>query len=194
MSLINDALKRAREQAPEETPPSAAEDPAMTPATHATRSPQWPLVVVPALLVGVIGVAVWFFWSASNSMGLTARALTSRTVSAREEPPAESSHPAGGSNSSIAATATPAGAVIPPAVTNTAALTAPTATAPPVPKPAAPTLKLQAIFYRPAHPTAIISSKTVSRGDTIHGARVLRIDRESVALWVNGQTNVLTMP
>ena len=67
-----------------------------------------------------------------------------------------------------------------------------TPTAAPAP-PSAPQLKLQGIFYRLNHSTALISGKTVGAGEMILGVRVLKIDRQSVTLEWNGQTNVLTM-
>jgi hypothetical protein len=83
------------------------------------------------------------------------------------------------------------GADTPQAATNTALTTE---TASPVLPPPKPPLKLQAIFYRARNPSAVINSKTVFRGDKVADAKVLAIDRESVTLWVNGQTNVLTLP
>lgn len=57
-----------------------------------------------------------------------------------------------------------------------------------------PALKLQGIFYRSNNPSAMINSKTVFRGDTLEGVRVVTITRSSVTLEFAGQTKVLTLP
>ena len=59
------------------------------------------------------------------------------------------------------------------------------------PPPPPPNLKLQAIFYHPNNPSVIISGKTLFRGDSIRGARILAIDKESVTLDDGGQQKVL---
>ncbi len=59
--------------------------------------------------------------------------------------------------------------------------------------PAAPTYKLQGIFYTASNPSAVIDGKTLSRGDTIRGAKVIAIERGSVALEVDGTTRILRL-
>lgn len=70
-----------------------------------------------------------------------------------------------------------------------------TALAAPSAIPAAPPreLKLQGIFYRLKHPTALIDGRVVSIGDEIEGYHVARIDRGTVKLIAAGQTNTLTL-
>jgi hypothetical protein len=70
-----------------------------------------------------------------------------------------------------------------------------TNTAPPAepapPKPAP--LKLQAILYNRAHPSAQISGKTLFIGDRIGAFRLVAVDTESATLVGGGQTNVLSL-
>jgi hypothetical protein len=225
MSLINDALKRARQAAPPPVPaPASAPD--MTPI-ESRRPPQWPLVAVPVLLLGVVVVAVWFFWHASQISRQFLAAQTQTRVAAREETkaskasepstpenpeqrgpaeqafvtstpqarptPASSTAAPTGTVSSSPANGAASGATTSAAFAPTNAVSVTLSAAGPL-KPATPPLKLQAIFYRPNNATAVINSKAVRRGDKISEARVLQIGRESVTLWINGQTNVLTLP
>lgn len=57
-----------------------------------------------------------------------------------------------------------------------------------------PTLRLQAIFYRPSGASAVINGRTLFRGDRIDGARVTAISRDSVTLQGADGTRVLTLP
>jgi hypothetical protein len=65
-----------------------------------------------------------------------------------------------------------------------------TEAAPPKPAP----LRLQAIVYNPARPSAVISGKTLFLGDRIGEFRVVAISQESVSLAGGGQTNILNLP
>ena len=53
--------------------------------------------------------------------------------------------------------------------------------------------RLQGIFYRTSGASALIDAETVFIGDTVAGARVTAIDRASVTLERDGQTQVLTL-
>ena len=53
--------------------------------------------------------------------------------------------------------------------------------------------KLQAIFFAPGHTTAIISGKTVRAGDSIKGFRIASISQNSATLVSRTQTNVMTL-
>lgn len=56
-----------------------------------------------------------------------------------------------------------------------------------------PALKLQGIFYRLSHPTALINGKTLAVGEMVSGARVVKIERQEVTLDRDGQKIVLTL-
>jgi hypothetical protein len=201
MSLINDALKRAKQTQP--LPPPVAAGPAMTPVENQHRRP-WPVIVVPVLLLAVVIVATWFFWSAvkasrqgsitGNHTKVAARERDSGADAAASPPNDLTDHSSSSSNGRPTAVAgvKANGADAAQSAATNAVPTTETASAV-LPPPKAP-FKLQAIFYRAKNPSAVINSKTVFRGDKVADAKVLAIDRESVTLWVNGQTNVLTLP
>lgn len=56
-----------------------------------------------------------------------------------------------------------------------------------------PNLKLQGIYYRLNNPSVLINGRTLFVGDRIEGARVVKIERQSVTLEVNGQQKVLEL-
>jgi hypothetical protein len=56
-----------------------------------------------------------------------------------------------------------------------------------------PTLKLQAIFYRPANPSVMINGSTYFSGEEFKGLKVLAIEPQRVTVQWNGQTRVLTL-
>jgi hypothetical protein len=60
----------------------------------------------------------------------------------------------------------------------------------PISKPAP---KLQAVVYDPKRPSAIISGKSVFKGDKVGEFSVVGITQESVTLVGSGQTNVLVL-
>jgi hypothetical protein len=179
MSLINDALKRAKaaQQSAVTTPLQfRSADPNQKPR----RSP-WPRIIgVGVALVIVLGF-VKIFSSRQQPLQVEAKAvatdhgLTNETTSA----------PLAGS------------AVLPPAPKPTtlqprtqevAAAASPTAGEPP--KPLVP--RLQAVFYHPVRPSAMISGKSVFVGSKVGEFRVVAITRDSATLVSETQTNILT--
>jgi hypothetical protein len=69
-----------------------------------------------------------------------------------------------------------------------------TSAAPPVVEATFPVLKLQSIIFRLRAPSALINGEMLGVGETIEGARVVKIDRHTVTLEWKGQTNALTLP
>jgi cytoskeletal protein RodZ len=59
-------------------------------------------------------------------------------------------------------------------------------------RPALPTLR--GIYYNPSNPSAVLNSKTVYVGDHVSGFLVLEITLETVTVVKTGETNVLTLP
>jgi thioredoxin-related protein len=53
--------------------------------------------------------------------------------------------------------------------------------------------KLQGIVYSASHSSVLLDGKTCEEGDTVHGARVLKIARDKVTVEYQGQTMVLKM-
>jgi hypothetical protein len=173
MSLINEALKRAKDA--QQKSPAVAPGPQLRPAEPppalaANRSIGMTAPTIVILIV-VAGLAAW--WLARQKPG---------------EIPIEAK---------TTAPASPVTAPKPPVQPVAVAAAPPASTQPAVPAaPAMPVvapLKLRAIFYVPGRSTAIINSKTVRAGDIVRGFRVAVIDRTSATLVSATETNVMTL-
>jgi hypothetical protein len=161
MSLINDALKRAKEAQRKNTPPGAAP---LRPieAREEERDYRW---ILPVIVILLIVVAVFFIALSA------AKHTVKNIVAAPDISPAQTVEPARTS----APPMPPPGVIGPGAIIND------------TPKPA----RVQGIFYDSAHPWAIVSGKTVYVGDSVDGMRVADISRNSITLIGNGLTNKL---
>lgn len=212
MSLINDALRRAKHSQKPITPPEV---------THALRPVEstlvaqrnssnllLPLLIVVLLVAGglLIGIAL------SQRGGKAAL-----TVNAKQPPP-EAAQSSAQPVAPLPQTAPQRTAAVEPAprpvaqqlVTQpaprqTEAVAAPvveTAAAEiPSPQPVVaevvpvkpPLPVVRGIFYNPTRPSAVLNSKTAFVGDSVAGFRVLIITRDSVTVVNEGVTNVLTL-
>ena len=160
MSLINDALKRARQapprisQRPFPTLPAAVERPASVTS--------W---LIPAIVIVLIVAAIF-------SIGW---ALAHRSVQTLAMTPPASVVPAPQTATAVTApVGAPVAKTVPPVVV-----------APPVPPPTlnpADAPKLQGIFYSPTAPAAIVDGKTVRPGDLLLQYRVAEITKSTVML------------
>lgn len=164
MSLINDALKQAKqtqEQNPPPTPPLQFRPVEPGQPNHARA----PLVVVGLSLALIVIVAL----GAMLVRFVEQKSATELRVAARtvDEP-------------------APAAVVVEP---ETNALPVPALTEPPPP----PVPKLQGISFHPTHPLAVVNDRTVVIGDRVGGFRVLAITRGSVTLGSATETNVLSL-
>jgi hypothetical protein len=166
MSLINDALKRARDAQPQ-NPPSGA--PSLPPVEPPQRDgPGWMLPV--AFILALLVIACIFMGVAL--MKRPAQPVVAKTV----ETPSPTPAPIQPVPTPIVAPA-PAPAPVPvlappPVVTNSQ----------PVTNAAPPKLKVQGIIFDSKHPTAIMNGKSVNVGDSIGGFRVKAISPSSVQL------------
>jgi len=215
MSLINDALKRAK-QAQGQTPPPIAPGPQLRPveplaaASHSTR------LAGPVLTVAVIGLALFLAWrllftNGSVKPAVVVQQVPAIAVAAPQPAPIEQQVPvrtveaaATVQPSSPAATTLGKPAEVPFSTSNNVestrgavptdiAVTVVPTNAPTAPeKPAPP--KLQGIMYQPGRPAAMISGKMVFIGDKFGAWRIAAIDQESATLISAGQTNILTLP
>jgi len=167
MSLINDALKNAKQtqvQNPPPIPPLQFQPVAPGQPNHARA----PLLFVGLLLASILvlplgGLVVWFVTQKSAAeLRVAAKAVNEPVPAA------------------------PATVVV---ETETNALPV-TATIEP-PQPLAP--KLQGISFHPARPLAVVNDRTVVIGDHVGGFRVLAITRRSVTLVSATATNVLSL-
>ena len=153
MSLINDALKQARQNPPSDAPP-IAHPPQQPAAPHPVPVAGW---LIPAIVIFLIVAAIFFMgWALAN------RSVRSKPVA----PPA------------TAATAPAPVAVAAPPVVVPAPAPAPPAV---VVQPSALPV-LQGIFYSPTAPSAIVDGKTVRVGDSFKQYRVKEITRSTVTL------------
>lgn len=204
MSLINDALKRAKQVQQKSPPPPASGRPLRPVESARPRSSAlgllWPIAVALLLLMIAAGV-IWFVVAragaarpvadAPNSKPVTqaATATTPKPIPTATQPrPA----PAIKSNSttppSPAAVPAPVGdsrGRVPVATTNAPAVLAEVPSVLP---------KLQGIFYRPNRPSALLNGKTVMIGGRSGEFLVVAITQQSVTVARAGKTNVLSLP
>jgi hypothetical protein len=210
MSLINDALKRARE-AQEKTPLRAAPGPPLRPAEPAPRKSGGPGLLILAIAVVTGGFLMWQISRVASSgpaepemaMASSAplaeaseatRALVPATIETPRVPETSASMPAAAppvdlrpADATAVSDAASIGAteLVPVSAIEEAAAVEP------APKPVP--LRLQAIVFHPTRPSAIVSGRSVFVGDPIGVFQVVAIHRESVMLAGAGQTNVLTL-
>lgn len=162
MSEINDALKRVRQ-----TPPPDKYNGTNPPPLRAEKSPPTFGWMIPAFIVVLIVVAIFFIvWAATHrhvqKMIVAPGAVTPITPVAAKAPIIQP--PAAPAPTSTSAPATP------PTPAPTAA-------------PALPTVpKLQGIFYSATAPTAILDGKTVGVGDKFGDYHVQHISQDTVTL------------
>ena len=182
MSLINDALKRASE-AQQQAPPPSSPGPQFRPVEPGPRLSRFGLLLPFAGAAAAL-LGLFFAWEVlqKNDSPRTVEAKTqfgAATLTAAPERPApEPARPiATQTTSEPIAQKEPT--VTPPAVKE----------APPKPAP----LKLQAIVFNPARPSAIVSGRTLFIGDRIGEFRVVAITQENATLVGAGQTNVLSL-
>lgn len=154
MSLINDALKRAK-QAPASNPPSTVSP--LQPTAHASTV-VWTWLIPTAVIGLSVAAIVIIGWAVTRHP-----AQTSPTVSAA---PATNQL-----EDKVVVSPVPA----PPPVT---------VTVPPPPAPVnlPKTPKLQGVFYSPTKPTAIVDGKAVEPGDQFGLYRVKEITKSTVTL------------
>jgi len=205
MSLINDALKRAKvaqqNAAPVTVPLLQLRpiEPDPSPMPERPTGRLLPVGIVLATLV-VLFFAWPFFQSGNPPQVVTAKARSAAPVSAVPAARATVSPSAPAPNSRPGITVAAAPQELSPApvpLQTTGSGTAPTETvatqteaaAPPAPPP----LRLQAIIFNPRHPSAVLNGRTVFLGDRCGSFRVARISRTSVTLIGPGQTNLLEL-
>ncbi|HVM50423.1 MAG TPA: hypothetical protein VMU04_20520 [Candidatus Acidoferrum sp.] len=215
MSLINDALKQAR-QAQQDAAPPPAPDLQFRPIepnqyTRHTVGVLWPVSLLVLSLVLLL-----FIWQQAHRFGLERPPPVQARVAMPADPPASppATPPALPASAAVVSTPAPAPApamVAPAATTDMVAVAAvPMATNPPTaidpdsgipnpvgvvevapPKPAPP--KLQAVIFSPVRPSVIISGRTLFVGDRLEELRVVAIGRDNVTLAGAGKTNVLKL-
>jgi hypothetical protein len=217
MSLLNDALKRAGENDPGRGSRGPVLPPLQPVQYAAGPNWFWRAALVLALVVAV-GMSLFFLNRWLSTAGAPAEAKNrvlavkvrsfSGTDVGREPRTAVGSPAAIRVNTNlgprdelvspstvVAVTSTPRATNVPTVVTGAVGAILPaTSAVPPVAEATFPVLKLQSIIFRLRAPSALINGEMLGVGDTIEGARVLKIDRHTVTLEWKGQTNALTLP
>jgi hypothetical protein len=219
MSLINDALRRAKE-AQRQTPPPPSPQMQFRPVEPAQPARHGLGLIVPAALA-VAGLLVLFFiwqWAQGRTSAgpREVRALTApaaQATTAPQVPPpsvvATAPVPAAEASPSPQPGSRPGpatGIANPPAVTVSVTPAAPlpakeqeskvthsAAITPPPPPKSAP-LRLQGIVFNPRRPSVFINGRTLFVGDKLGDSRVVAINQNSATLVGAGKTNVLSMP
>lgn len=204
MSLINEALKRAK-QAPPPRVPELSLRPVETPASERRGSP----ITAPLVLSLVGVVALLLVWEIFRQSGVVSPrhdlVVSAQTAAVAEQPAATPAaatspitapapKPAPSPQPPPAAAVPGAGLTIGTGATNIAAPANETNAAPAAaPAPEPPPLKLQGIVYNPSRPSAMINGRTVFIGERVRDFRVVAITSTSVTLSANGQSKVLEL-
>jgi hypothetical protein len=176
MSLVNDALKRAK-QAQKNDAAAPRSGPQLRPA-ELSPHPRRNGLALPVAVFVVIALVALFVWQTSQK---TEPRPPVPVVQVPEPSPTPVPPP------SAAVPKPPEPAVVIPKetpVTNAVRAAIP-------PPPTAP--KLQALFFNPTRPSAMVNGKTVAVGAHVGEFRVAAIDQASVTLVSATQTNVLTL-
>jgi hypothetical protein len=192
MSLINEALKRAK-QTQQENPPAtpALEFRPVEPSQSASRRTTLLIVgmtLVVIMILGLAGTLIWFVLKSDRaSLPIAARvaeaplaALPSEVKPAptpvKEALPAVApatgqkfEHPDEPNTNRV-----PVGGEIVEAIQP-------------------PALKLQGIFFSPSHPSAVVNGKTVYLGDRVNGFRLVAVSPVAVTFVRATETNVLSL-
>jgi hypothetical protein len=171
MSLINDALKRAK-QAQQKNPTPSQPTPPPPPLYRPVQSAPphggnaWflPVVIVLLLAAGIFCICLALFKHPTEINSVSSPTTTTNTVETVANAPA-------------AINATPDTNAAP--ISNVVAVSQ-------LPPP-----KVQGIFFDPTHPWAIVGGKTVYVGDHVRDMRVYAISQNSITLVGNGETNEL---
>jgi hypothetical protein len=201
MSLINDALKRAKEVQKNNPPPPP--DLQFRPADPSQPQQSGRPILLIVAVVAVLGLAALVVVLALPKRGVGRAGADAKEPGA---PAPQTIAPSPVANPVVVVQPAPMttplkpGTAEPAGQTNTAAPAAPvdsatnaaTAAIDPTPaKPASP--KLQGIFYRPQRPSAVINGKNVFVGSRVGEFQVLAITQESVTIGSATQTNVLSL-
>ena len=209
MSLINDALKKARE-AQLSAPAPPASEPHFRPADPEQPARYGLGIAVPVALCLVALGSLALVWRVSRQPSgdqvPRVEAKTPATPAAADAAPpaqlpatAQAAMPADqlvakAEHNSTAPATNVAGISAPIAgVTAVATVTPATNTAPGAVVPARPPPKLQGIVFNPRRPSALIDGKTLFVGDRLGAFRVAAISHDTVTLAGTGVTNVLSL-
>jgi hypothetical protein len=194
MSLINDALKRAK-LAQQTSPPPTSPGPVLRPVEPVRRKDPSLAILLPLALVVLVGVGGLIIWFAMRPGSAKKSPSSVASMKPAPAPVIQSTpKPAASPPSPVVAASESNPATNPlPVASATTTTTSPIAVVS-EPPPPPPLPKLQGIFYRPERPAALLNGKTVLVGGTSGEHHVVAISQQSVTVVRSGQTNVLEMP
>jgi hypothetical protein len=216
MSLINDALKRARQSIQRKTTNPAADGSAPLQPAYVSAATSdgfdWSylkLALLAFLVIGGVGLKVWNYYRTIpvKAAATTAAHSNSATnnnpiaIAKRTFYKVHALHAEGEANYSMI-DAKPAGASPAAPAAPVAAKVEAAPRAPQIASVSATTggeknsvvsHKLQAIFYRELNSSALINGKSVGVGEEVDGARVKTIARQSVTLEYAGAAKELSL-
>ena len=212
MSLINDALKRAKAVQQATPPPLPESTLHLRPAEPEANVRHGIGYATPVVFAAIALLVLFFVWRFAQQRGSNggqtpsdgsreAQTAPAAGAAASDVTPVRARAREQQSTAPVAATGTaipsPAVAVTgaAPATSNVAQVVAPSesvtnAVALPV---SPPPLKLQGVVFDPRRPSAVINGKTVFVGDRMGAMRVSSIRSDSVTLVGGGKTNVLSL-
>ena len=215
MSLVNDALKRAKEAQQQAAPPPPSQM-QFRPVEAGQRVQQGLGLIVPVTLAALVLLALVLVWQGFQGQPREVRAFTRTPAQPTltpqpASPPAAVTAPAPASQPSPLPQAEVYPTPAPGVVDTLAAIDSATSVSPapakepeneathseaisPPPQPKPAPLRLQAIVFNPKRPSALISGKTLFIGDKLGDARVVAIDQDSATLVGAGKTNILSLP
>ena len=189
MSLINDALKRAKTV--QQIHPPAVADLPLRPIEPAQQQTRGPGLVLPVTLATVLLAGISSWWLLHHARHAANARETTPAVAVSPAPIISTPAPPPVSAAVVPAAERGKANEPPSASAHEAATANETIATVEVAKPAPP--KLQAITFNPARPSAIVSGKTVFVGDRFREFRVLKIGVDSVTLVNETQTNALRL-
>ena len=192
MSLINDALKRAK-QAQQENPPTTPplEFRAVEPGQKENRRATLLVVglsLVVTLIIGLAGLLIWFVSQAKPAPVPVAARVADAPLAPLPQSTATTPTPTAQPTPLV--TSKPNSYIERPDDENTngvPVIAAITEAIKPSP------LKLQGIFFNPGNPSAIVNDRTVYLGDRVNGFRLLAISPVAVTFANATATNVLSL-
>ena len=185
MSLINDALKRAKEAQRKETPSGGSP---MRPVEAKPTERDFGLVL-PVVIVLLVVTAIVFIGLAMTRQPATSTVKNIAAAPAIVPPQAPTQTVA----IAVVPATNPPPAALPVPAPATSAPPAEVISPAPIKAEAPKPVRLQGIAYDPLISWAIVNGKTVYVGDFVNGMQVMTISRKSVTLVGNGQTNILVV-
>jgi len=193
MSLINDALKRARETQQQQQRP-AAPAPLFRPADAGQPPSTRPGLLVPAGLIvatACLALILWLVFPGRSAIPAPAIAANAASATPAASTPTTTPVPPAPRPTASAVPATPPPPAVQPVESPASTNSHVAVTSLQPPTPALP--KLQGILYRPDRPAAVLDGRTVLVGGHAGEYRVISIEAQSVTVIRAGQTNVLSL-